>query len=112
MMTRTPSMGTMRAFVLTSYGSTDALRLRDVELPTPGADEVLVRVRATCVQPYDWHGMRGEPYVARLMPGLLGLRRPKVNVLGADLAGVVEAVGPDVTEFRPGDEVFGLPGQG
>lgn len=102
----------MRAFVLDSYGSTDALRLRDVKRPAPGAGEVLVRVRATCVQPYDWHGMRGEPYVARLMPGLLGLRRPKVTVLGADLAGVVEAVGENVTEFRPGDEVFGLPGQG
>jgi NADPH:quinone reductase-like Zn-dependent oxidoreductase len=102
---------TMRAFVLRAYGSTDVLELRDVERPVPGAGEVLVRVRATCVQPYDWHGMRGEPRIARLMPGLLGLRRPKVGVLGADLAGQVEAVGKDVTEFRPGDEVFGMPGR-
>jgi NADPH:quinone reductase-like Zn-dependent oxidoreductase len=102
----------MRAFVLPSYGSSDVLKRTDVEVPVPGDDEVLVRVRATCVQPYDWHGMRGEPRVARLMPGPLGPRGPKISILGADVAGQVEAVGKDVTEFRRGDEVFAMPGQG
>jgi NADPH:quinone reductase-like Zn-dependent oxidoreductase len=74
----------------------------------PAAGEVLVRVRATSVNPYDWHHLRGEPYVARLMPGTLGLRRPKIDVLGCDMAGQVEAVGPDVTGFQPGDDVFAL----
>jgi NADPH:quinone reductase-like Zn-dependent oxidoreductase len=78
----------------------------------PAADEVLVRVRATSVNPYDWHHMRGEPRIARLMPGTLGLRAPKVRVLGCDMAGQVEAVGPDVTEFQPGDDVFALLEQG
>jgi len=98
----------MKAFVVRSYGSPEVLRLTDVDTPVPTGDEVLVRVRATSVQPYDWHHMRGEPYVARLMPGTLGLRRPKIGVLGADLAGEVEAVGPDVTDLRPGDEVYAL----
>ncbi|GAA3790606.1 NAD(P)-dependent alcohol dehydrogenase [Sphaerisporangium flaviroseum] len=102
----------MKAFVLRSYGSPDVLDLTDVDTPAPGHDEVLVRVRATSVQPYDWHHMRGEPYIARLMPGGLGLRNPKLGILGADIAGEVEAVGKDVTAFRPGDEVFGLLKQG
>jgi len=96
----------MKAFVTHSYGSPDVLRLTDIDQPVPGDDEVLVRVRATSVQPYDWHHMRGEPYVARLMPGGPGLRRPRHRILGADIAGVVEAVGEEVTGFRPGDEVF------
>jgi NADPH:quinone reductase-like Zn-dependent oxidoreductase len=102
----------MKAFVVRSYGSPEVLRLTDVDRPVPGADEVLVRVRATSVQPYDWHHMRGEPYIARLMPGTLGLRGPKISVLGADLAGEVEAVGKDVTEFRPGDKVYALRNEG
>ncbi|GGS95733.1 NADPH:quinone reductase [Planobispora rosea] len=102
----------MKAFVLRSYGPPDGLDLTEIDTPSPGDDEVLVRVRATCVQPADWHLMRGEPYVARLMPGPLGLRKPKVEILGADIAGRVEAVGKDVTEFRPGDEVFAMPKQG
>ncbi|HMG31185.1 MAG TPA: alcohol dehydrogenase catalytic domain-containing protein, partial [Jiangellaceae bacterium] len=87
----------MKAFVLRSYGSADVLDLVDIDRPMPGDDEVLVRVRATSVQPYDWHNMRGEPYIARLMPGSLGLRKPKLSILGADIAGQVEAVGKDVT---------------
>jgi len=83
-----------------------------VDTPVPAADEVLVRVRATSVNPYDWHHMRGEPRVARLMPGTLGLRAPKLRILGGDMAGQVEAVGEDVTEFRPGDDVFALLEQG
>lgn len=59
-----------------------------------------------CVQPYDWHHMRGQPNVARLMPGGPGFRNPRLRILGADMAGQVEAVGEDVTGFRPGDEVF------
>ena len=69
-------------------------------------------MRATSVNPYDWHNMRGEPVVARLLPGALGLRGPKLSILGCDMAGQVEAVGKDVTEFRPGDDVFALLEQG
>lgn len=98
----------MKAFVLSSYGPPDQLELTDVDTPAPAADEVLVRVRATSVNPYDWHHLRGEPRVARLMPGTLGLRAPKLRILGCDVAGQVEAVGRDVTEFRPGDDVFAL----
>jgi NADPH:quinone reductase-like Zn-dependent oxidoreductase len=102
----------MKAFVLGSYGSSDHLELTTVDTPVPAADEVLVRVRATSVNPYDWHHMRGEPRVARMMPGTLGLRAPKLRILGGDMAGQVEAVGEDVTEFRPGDGVFALLEQG
>ncbi|WP_327047647.1 NAD(P)-dependent alcohol dehydrogenase [Microbispora sp. NBC_01189] len=98
----------MKAYVLRSYGPPEVLELGDVPTPAPGPGEVLVRVRATSVQPYDWHHMRGEPYVARLMGGTLGPRGPRIGVLGADVAGVVEAVGSGVTAFRPGDEVFAL----
>ncbi len=97
----------MKAFVIRSYGASDRLVLADVETPVPANNEVLVRVRATSVNPYDWHHMRGEPYIARLMGGL-GLRRPKFTILGADMAGQVEAVGKDVTRFAPGDEVFAV----
>ena len=77
----------MKAFVLRSYGSPDHLDLTAVDTPVPAADEVLVRVRATSVNPYDWHHMRGEPRIARVMPGTLGLRAPKLRILGCDLAG-------------------------
>lgn len=99
----------MKAFVLPKYGSPDVLELREIPRPVPKDDEVLVRVRATNAQPADWHLMRGEPYIARLMPGPLGLREPKVPILGADIAGVVEQVGGNVTEFGPGDEVYAMP---
>ena len=102
----------MKAYVLRSYGPPDHLALTDLGIPVPAASEVLVRVRATSVNPYDWHHMRGEPRVARLMPGTLGLRAPKLRILGGDMAGQVEAVGEDVTEFRPGDDVFALLEQG
>jgi NADPH:quinone reductase-like Zn-dependent oxidoreductase len=102
----------MKAFILRSFGSPDVLRLAEIDKPVPAHDEVLVRVRATSVNPYDWHNMRGEPYVARLMPGGLGFRRPKLSILGCDMAGQVEAIGRDVTEFRPGDDVFALLEQG
>ena len=98
----------MKAFTMRSYGPPDQLELTDVDTPVPGPDEVLVRVRATSVNPYDWHHLRGEPRAARLMPGTLGLRAPKFCILGCDVAGQVEAVGRDVTGFRPGDDVYAL----
>ncbi len=95
----------MKAIVYHRYGSPDVLPLQEVDKPVPGDDAVLVRVYAAAVNPYDWHFMRGEPYFMRLM---FGLRTPKRSGLGVDYAGQVEAVGKDVTEFQPGDEVFGM----
>ena len=94
----------MKAIVQDKYGSPDVLELRDIDKPVVKDDDVLVRVRAASVNAYDWHLMTGLPYFSRLQ---MGLRRPKVGILGADLAGQIEAVGKDVTQFRPGDEVFG-----
>ena len=102
----------MKAYVQHRYGPPDRLELTDVPAPVPAAGEVLVRVRATSVNPYDWHLLRGEPRVARLMPGLVSLRAPKFPVPGCDLAGQVEAPGPGVTQFRPGDDVFALVSHG
>ncbi|MEU6380748.1 NAD(P)-dependent alcohol dehydrogenase [Streptomyces sp. NPDC046909] len=96
----------MKAIVQHAYGSTDTLELRDIERPVPRADEVLVEVRAAGVDPSVWHLMTGRPYIARLSPQL-GLRRPAHTVRGWDAAGRVEAVGAEVTGFKPGDEVFG-----
>ncbi len=94
----------MKAVVYCDYGSPDVLKLEDIEKPVPGDDQVLVRVRAASVNPLDWHYMRGTPYVMRMDAGL---RKPKDTRLGVDFAGTVEAVGKNVTEFKPGDEVFG-----
>ncbi len=94
----------MRAIVNDRYGSPDVMKLGDVDKPEPKDDQVLVRVRATSVNAFDWHMLRGKPYLARASEGL---RRPKTHVLGVDAAGVVEAVGKDVTELKFGDEVFG-----
>jgi NADPH:quinone reductase-like Zn-dependent oxidoreductase len=94
----------MKAIVYERYGAPDVLELRDIDKPSVTDDGVLVRIRAASTNPYDWHFMRGKPYFTRLMFGLL---KPKVHSLGADLAGEVEAVGKDVTRFRPGDAVFG-----
>lgn len=102
----------MKAYVLRSYGPPGNLDLTDMGIPVPAPGEVLVRVRATSVNPYDWHHMRGEPRIARLMPGTVGPRAPKFRILGCDMAGQVEAAGPDVTGFRPGDDVFALLEQG
>jgi NADPH:quinone reductase-like Zn-dependent oxidoreductase len=95
----------MRAIVQDAYGSADVLRLRDIDRPPIGDDEVLVAVRAAGVDPGVWHLMTGEPYLVRAIG--FGLRRPKVTVRGRDVAGVVEAVGARVTRLRPGDEVYG-----
>ncbi|WP_436925947.1 NAD(P)-dependent alcohol dehydrogenase [Halosimplex amylolyticum] len=94
----------MQAVVQDEYGPPDVLKLRAVEPPVPEDDEVLVRVHAAGANPADSHLMRGDPYFVRL---LTGLRAPKNGVPGLDVAGRVEAVGDDVTAFRPGDEVFG-----
>ncbi len=96
--------GLMKAIVYCEYGSPDVLKLEDIEKPTPGDDQVLVRVRAASVNPLDWHYIRGTPYFMRLGAGL---RKPKVTRLGVDFAGTVEAVGRNVKRFQPGDEVFG-----
>ena len=94
----------MQAIVQDRYGSGEALELREIERPAIGAREVLVRVHAAGVNPADWAVMSGLPYIAR---PVYGLRRPKVSVRGTDVAGRVEAVGSDVTRFKPGDDVFG-----
>lgn len=95
----------MKAIVQDGYGPPDRLALREVDPPAAGDGEVLVRVHATSVHPDVWHVVTGRPYVLRVMGA--GLRRPRNPVPGIDLAGVVTAVGPGVTRFRPGDEVFG-----
>lgn len=94
----------MKAIVYHRYGPPDVLELQDIAKPVPADDEVLVRVRASSVNPVDWHTLTGVPYVLRLMEGL---RRPKSERLGVDFAGTVEAVGKGVTRFRSGDDVFG-----
>ena len=98
----------VRAVVQERYGSSEVLTLSQVPIPTPGPDEVLVAVRAASLNARDWHIMRGEPRVARLMDRTaFGRRGPQVAIRGTDLAGTVEAVGADVTRWRPGDHVFG-----
>ncbi|MGI5254576.1 NAD(P)-dependent alcohol dehydrogenase [Actinacidiphila glaucinigra] len=97
----------MEAIVQKSFGPPEVLRLQEVDRPEPGAGEVVVRVRAAALNPYDWHMMRGDPYVARLMGGM-GLTRPRTAVAGIDAAGHVEAVGSGVQGLEPGDEVLGF----
>jgi NADPH:quinone reductase-like Zn-dependent oxidoreductase len=94
----------MKAIVYTQYGSPEVLRLEDVEKPVPKHGEVVLRVHAASVNALDRHFMRGTPHLARLF---MGLRKPKLTRLGVDVAGVVDAVGPDVTHLKPGDAVFG-----
>jgi NADPH:quinone reductase-like Zn-dependent oxidoreductase len=96
----------MKAAVSTRYGPPDVVQITDVEKPDPKVNEVLIRVRAASVNPLDLFSMRGAPLI-RLIPGL---RTPKQQVLGCDIAGQVEAVGRHVKQFHPGDEVFGLKG--
>jgi NADPH:quinone reductase-like Zn-dependent oxidoreductase len=94
----------MKAIVYCDYGLSN-LRLEDVEKPVPNDDQVLVKVRAASVNPYDWHFVEGTPKIMRMMG--VGLRKPKDTRLGVDFAGTVEAVGKNVTQFKPGDDVFG-----
>ena len=94
----------MKAIVYHEYGSPDVLELQELDMPAAKDDEVLVAVHAAAVGPHDWHFLRGTPYLVRMVAGLL---KPRRKVLGRDVAGRVEAVGRNVTEFQPGDEVFG-----
>ena len=94
----------MKAITYRCYGSPDILNYEDVEKPVPADDEVLVRIHAAAVNPLDWHYMRGSPYLMRLSSGL---GAPDDTGLGVDFAGTVEAVGKNVSTFKPGDEVFG-----
>jgi NADPH:quinone reductase-like Zn-dependent oxidoreductase len=96
----------MKAIVQERFGPPEVLRLADIEVPEIGADDVLIRVHAAALNPYDWHMVRGDPRVARLMG--VGLTKPKARVAGVDGAGRVEAVGANVTVLRPGDEVLGF----
>ena len=97
----------MKAILHRVYGPPDALELGEIDLPAVTDDGVLVRVRAASVNPVDWHGVTGTPYLVRLQGGL---RRPKEQAVGVDFAGTVETVGKDVTQFGAGDEVFGVRG--
>jgi len=95
---------TMKAIVYCDYGLAN-LKLADVKKPTPNDEQILVKVRAASVNPYDWHFIEGTPKIVRLMG--VGLRKPKDTQVGVDFAGTVEAVGKNVTQFKPGDDVFG-----
>ncbi len=104
-----PTEKKMRAIVQDRYGLPDVLELREVVRPEPGDDQVGIQVRASSLNMYDWHMTTGTPYLARTQAGL---RVPKNPIPGADVAGVVETVGKSVTQFGPGDEVFGFIGSG
>ena len=94
----------MKAIVYCDYGVPN-LKFQEIEKPTPADDQLLVKVRAASVNPLDWHFVEGTPYFMRVLG--VGLRKPKETRLGVDFAGTVEAVGKNVTKFKPGDEVFG-----
>jgi NADPH:quinone reductase-like Zn-dependent oxidoreductase len=95
----------MRAIVYTKFGPPDVLQLKEVEKPVPKDNEILIKVRAASANAYDWRHLRADPFLIRLMGA--GLLKPKHKILGADIAGQVEAVGSNVKQFQPGDEVFG-----
>ena len=101
----------MQALIQERYGSPDVLRVDDVSTPVPGHGDVLVRVRAASVNARDWHVMRGEPRLARLLDSAtFGRATPRIRIRGTDFAGTVESVGVGVTRWRPGDDVFGESG--
>ncbi|HEY9630727.1 MAG TPA: NAD(P)-dependent alcohol dehydrogenase [Coleofasciculaceae cyanobacterium] len=95
----------MKAIVQSEYGSADVLRLEEVDQPIVSAQDVRVRIHAASVNAGDWHLMRGTPFLSRLIFG--GLLKPQIKILGCDMAGRVEAIGKEVTQFRPGDAVYG-----
>ncbi|MEM7343373.1 MAG: NAD(P)-dependent alcohol dehydrogenase, partial [Chloroflexota bacterium] len=94
----------MKAFTYEVYGSPDNLTLEAIEKPTPKANELLIKIEATALNPTDWRRLRGDPFFVRLD---MGLFKPKLKIIGADIAGRVEAVGSEITQFKPGDAVFG-----
>ena len=94
----------MKAIVYTKYGPPDVLQLKEVPKPVLGDDEVLVKIHAAAMNPLDWHFMRASPFIIRFISGLL---KPKNQILGADIAGQVEAVGANAKQFKVGDEVYG-----
>jgi len=94
----------MNAIICTQYGSPDVLKFEEVQKPVPNDDEVLIKVHAAAANAGDWHLMRADPFMIRLM---YGLQKPKHEILGTDVAGCVEAIGKNVTQFQPGDEIFG-----
>ncbi|MFL7870768.1 MAG: NAD(P)-dependent alcohol dehydrogenase [Anaerolineales bacterium] len=96
----------MKAIVYEKYGSPDVLQLKDVEKPTPKDDEVLIKIHAASLNAYDWHFLTADIFLVRFMGA--GLLKPKDPRLGADMAGRVEAVGKNVSQFQPGDQVFGM----
>src|SRR5688572_28991719 len=95
----------MKAVIYTEFGPPDVLQIQETDKPVPKDNEILMKVRAASVNPFDWHMIRGTPFLMRAM--LAGLRKPKEPRVGIDCAGTVEAVGKDVTQFKPGDDVFG-----
>jgi NADPH:quinone reductase-like Zn-dependent oxidoreductase len=97
----------MKAIVRTEYGSPDIMELKEVDKPAPKDNQALVKICAASVNPLDWHILRGKPVLVRLMGFGLLKPNPKYQILGADIAGRVEAVGKNVTQFKAGDEVFG-----
>lgn len=97
----------MKAIVCTQYGPPDLLQFKEIAKPSPADNQVLIKICAASANPLDWRIMRADPFFIRFA---FGLRKPKIEVLGSDFAGRVEAVGKDVTQFKPGDEVFGMKG--
>src|SRR5688572_14490280 len=93
----------MKAVVYEKYGTPDVLELKEIDKPVPADDEVLVKVYSVSLNDWDWGLLQGD-FVNRIM---YGLRKTKIKILGSDIAGKIEAVGQDVTKFKPGDEVFG-----
>ena len=95
----------MKAIVYTKFGPPDVLQLKEVEKPIPKEDEILIKVHVASANAYDWRHLRADPFLIRLMGA--GFLKPKHKILGADVAGQVEAIGNKVKHFQPGDEVFG-----